>query len=181
MGKYNTTYDWMLSDGEGEKIVYAFFKDLAGNISSPVSYTTTVVLYKVNEDFSDSTFDSKLAISGSGSYPWAVKNSRFENTNDVISTTSASNIVFTPTNNVTLTFDYGISSRPDYDKLTITLKGSDGSNVTIANAISGTKNEKANQSLKAGVTYTLTVSYAKSWLVSWGYDNLAYIDNLVIE
>lgn len=38
---YATSYNWRLSDGEGEKTVYAFFKDEAGNVGSVASDTIT--------------------------------------------------------------------------------------------------------------------------------------------
>lgn len=37
--KYSRSYNWKLSDGDGNKIVYAFFKDKAGNVSRVVSDT----------------------------------------------------------------------------------------------------------------------------------------------
>ena len=37
--KYSSSYNWRLSDGDGEKTVYVFFKDSAGNISNAVSDT----------------------------------------------------------------------------------------------------------------------------------------------
>ena len=178
---YNTTYIWKLSEEFGSKTVYAFFRDKAGNISSAVSATTTVTVESIIEDFSDTTYNSALTISGSVSYPWTVANSRFESTNQgVNSSTSTSTIVFTANDTATLTFDYGVSSESEYDKLTITLTGSDSSSVTIANAISGTKSDSASQPLTAGVTYTLTLSYSKDISSSRG-DDIGYIDNLVIE
>ena len=180
---YNTTYSWTLSEGSGSKTVYAFFRDKAGNTSSAVSATTTVAAasMNVNENFSDTSYDSALTISGSGSYPWTVSNSRFESTNQGAgSSTSTSTIVFTATSAATLTFDYGVSSESNYDKLTITLTGSNSSSVIIANAISGTKSSSASQSLTAGVTYTLTLSYSKDSSINRG-DDIGYIDNLVIK
>lgn len=96
------------------------------------------------------------------------------------SSTSTSTIKFTPTVASNLTFDYGVSSESNYDKLTIKLTGSNGSSVTIANAISGTTTGAANQALVANVTYTLTLSYSKDSSMNKN-DDIGYIDNLIVK
>ncbi len=178
---YATSYSWTLSAGDGSKTVYAFFKDDAGNISSTTATTTVTSTYAVDENFSDSTYDSHLTIAGSDSYPWIVSNGQFQSNNKgVSSSTSTSTIQFTPTKNATLSFDYGVSSESNYDKLTITLAGN-GTTTTLVNAISGTTTgTKSNVSLTSGVTYTLTLSYKKDGSVNKN-DDIGYIDNLKIQ
>lgn len=178
---YATSYSWTLSDGDGSKTVYAFFKDDAGNISSTTATTTVTSTYAVDEDFSDSTYDSHLTIAGSGSYPWVVSNGQFQSNNKGVgSSTSTSTIQFTPTKSATLSFDYGVSSESNYDKLTITLAG-DGTTTTLVNAISGTTTgTQSNVSLTSGVTYTLTLSYTKDSSLDKN-DDIGYIDNLKIQ
>ena len=96
-----------------------------------------------------------------------------------VTSTRTCTIKFTPTASSTLIFDYGVSSETKYDKLTITLTGTNGSSVTIANAISGTTSSSASQALTANVTYTLTLSYTKDSSINKN-DDIGYIDNLVI-
>ena len=180
---YATSYSWTLTDGNGTKTVYGFFKDEAGNVSSAsATVTVTSIGFSVNEDFADTTYDKNLTITGSGSYPWTVSGGQFQSTNqNVNSSTSTSTIQFTPTSNAILSFNYGVSSESNYDKLTITLSGSSGSSTTLVNAISGTNTGKISSiKLSSGVTYTLTLSYSKDSSQSSGSD-IGYIDNLVIE
>ena len=180
---YATSYVWRLSEGTGSKTVYGFFKDEAGNISSTTATTTvtSIVEFVVNEDFADSTFDSKLTVAGSGSYPWVVADGQFQSNNKgVKSSTSASTIQFTPTLDANLFFDYGVSSEANYDKLTITLASS-SSSTTLVNAISGTKSGTiSNIALSSGVTYTLTLSYTKDSSTDKNLD-IGYISNLKIQ
>ena len=179
---YATSYSWTLSDGNGTKTVYGFFKDEAGNVSSTsATVTVTSIGFSVNENFADTTYDSNLTVAGSGSYPWIVSNGQFQSNNKgVNNSTSTSTIQFTPTVDATLSFDYGVSSESNYDKLTITLSRSSGSSTTLVNAISGTNTgKKSSIKLSSGVTYTLTLSYSKDGSASSGSD-IGYIDNLVI-
>ena len=179
---YATSYSWTLSDGNGTKTVYGFFKDEAGNVSSTsATVTVTSIGFSVNENFADTTYDSNLTVAGSGSYPWIVSNGQFQSNNKgVNNSTSTSTIQFTPTSNAILSFDYGVSSESNYDKLTITLSRSSGSSTTLVNAISGTNTGKISSiKLSSGVTYTLTLSYSKDGSASNGSD-IGYIDNLVI-
>ena len=179
---YATSYSWTLSDGNGTKTVYGFFKDEAGNVSSTsATVTVTSIGFSVNENFADTTYDSNLTVAGSGSYPWIVSNGQFQSNNKgVNNSTSTSTIQFTPTSNAILSFDYGVSSESNYDKLTITLSRSSGSSTTLVNAISGTNTGKISSiKLSSGVTYTLTLSYSKDGSASSGSD-IGYIDNLVI-
>ena len=181
---YATSYNWKLSDGLGIKTVYAFFKDRAGNISSAeaTKEVTEILAFTVNEDFSDTTFDSNITVSGSGSYPWTVTNGRFQSSNkNVSSSSSTSTIQFTPNADANLSFDYSVSSESGWDKLTITLTGSDSSSNTLVNAISGVNSGSITDiSLTSGVTYTLTLTYTKDSSAN-NNDDTAYIDNLVIE
>ena len=179
---YATSYSWTLSDGNGTKTVYGFFKDEAGNVSSTsATVTVTSIGFSVNENFADTTYDKNLTIAGSGSYPWKVSGGQFQSTNqNVNSSASTSTIQFTPTSNAILSFDYGVSSESNYDKLTITLSSSSGSSTTLVNEISGTNTGKISSiKLSSGVTYTLTLSYSKDSSQSSGSD-IGYIDNLVI-
>ena len=179
---YATSYSWTLSDGNGTKTVYGFFKDEAGNVSSTsATVTVTSIGFSVNENFADTTYDSNLTVAGSGSYPWIVSNGQFQSNNKGVNdSTSTSTIQFTPTSNAILSFDYGVSSESNYDKLTITLSRSSGSSTTLVNAISGTNTgKKSSIKLSSGVTYTLTLSYSKDGSASSGSD-IGYIDNLVI-
>lgn len=181
---YTSTTKWRLSDGTGNKTVYAFFKDVAGNISTTTASieVTSIVEFTVNEDFTDTTYDSNITITDGDTYPWSVVDGQFQSTNQgVNSSTSSSTISFTPTVDAILFFDYGVSSESGWDKLTITLTGSDSTSNLIADAISGTTTGSATDiSLTAGVTYTLTLSYTKD---SSGASNsdIGYIDNLVIQ
>lgn len=181
---YNTSLSWSLSEGLGEKTIYVFFKDEAGNYIGPFTANATVtVLWDAYETFDDDSFAGDLTITGSGSYPWAVNSAtgRFESTNKSVgSSTSSTTITFTPTSDMTLTFDYGVSSESRYDELTITLADSNGSSKTIANAISGTTTGSANEAVSANVTYTLTLSYEKDGSVN-SNDDIGYIDNLIVQ
>lgn len=180
---YTTSYVWRLSYGTGSKTVYAFFKDEAGNISSKTATTTvtSIVEFVVNEDFSDTTYDSNITVTGSGSYPWVVNNGQFQSNNKgVNSSTSSTTIQFTPTVGATLSFDYGVSSEANFDKLTITL-ASNSSTETLVSGISGTvTGAVSGQTLTEGVTYTLSLSYTKDSSGASGSD-IGYIDNLRIQ
>ena len=180
---YATSYVWRLSDGTGSKTVYAFFKDEAGNISSKTATTTvtSIVEFVVNEDFSDTTYDSNITVTGSGSYPWVVSNGQFQSNNKGVGgSTSSTTIQFTPTIDATLSFDYGVSSEPNYDKLTITLASS-SSTETLVSGISGTATGTiSGKTLTEGVTYTLSLSYTKDSSVDKN-DDIGYIDNLRIQ
>lgn len=179
---YATSYVWRLSDGTGSKTVYGFFRDEAGNISGTTATTTvTSISYEVYEDFADNTFDSNLTVVGSGSYPWVVADGQFRSNNKgVKSSTSKSTIQFTPTTDATLSFDYGVSSESNYDKLTITL-AENNTTTTLVNAISGTKTGTiSNITLTSGVTYILTLSYTKDSSTDKNFD-IGYISNLKIQ
>lgn len=177
---YATSYSWRLSDGTGSKTVYGFFQDEAGNISSKSATTTvtSIVEFVIDEDFSDSTYDSKITVAGSGSYPWVVSGGQFQSNNKgVNSSVSTSTIQFTPTVGATLSFDYGVSSETNFDKLTITLAGNN-TTTTLVNEFSGTKTGTVSGiALSEGVTYTLTLSYSKDGSSASGSD-IGYIDNL---
>ena len=180
---YATSYTWRLSDGTGSKTVYAFFRDEAGNISSKTATTTvtSIVEFVVNEDFADSTFDSNITVTGSGDYPWIVSSGQFQSNNvGKNSTDSISIIEFTPTVGATLYFDYGVSSEPNWDKLTIELEGN-GTKTTLVNAISGTKTGTISDiTLKENVTYTLRLTYSKDRSSASGSD-IGYIRSLRIQ
>ena len=182
---YATTYNWTLSSNNGEKTVYAFFKDKAGNIASASSSVTcnTCNAFIVDEDFNDTTYANDIVVSDGATYPWTVVSATGQftsNNKGVNSSSSISTISFTPTFASKLSFDWGVSSENNYDILTITLTGSDNSSVTLVNAQSGTKTGSITErALSANVTYTLTLTYKKDVSQSSGSD-IGYIDNLHI-
>ncbi len=177
-----------LTAGVTYTLTLTYSKDGSQSSGSDVGYidnlviTSNIVKFNVNEDFADSTYDSKITVSSTSSYPWAVSNGRFQSSNQgVASSTSSSKISFTPTLDSTLSFDYGVSSESNYDKLTITLTGSNSTSSTLVSAISGTSSgSKTGVSLVADVTYTLTLSYTKDGSADKNED-VGYIDNLVIS
>ena len=180
---YNTNYTWKFTDGVGSKKVYAFFKDKAGNISSTsaVAEVTSNVEFMVNEDFSDSIYDNNLSVFGNDDYSWIVSNGQFQSNNKTIKDSSSmSSIKFTPTVKSYLSFDYGVSSEADYDKLTITLETMDKT-VVLVDGISGNNIGTISRiELFEGVTYTLKLSYTKDGSGDKNYD-IGYIDNLTIQ
>ena len=182
--KFSNSYRYRLSEGTGDKTVYAFFKDKAGNVSTATASTVveSIVEFIAEEDFSDNTYDSNITIADGATYPWIVTNGRFQSNNKGVNASSSiSKISFTPTIDSTLSFDYGVSSETNYDKFTVTLAGSDSSSNILVEAISGVQSgSKTGISLSSGVTYTLTLSYAKDGSGA-SNDDIAYIDNLLIS
>ena len=95
-------------------------------------------------------------------------------------TTSTASITFTPTSLSNLSFDYGVSSESNYDKLTIELE-SDGRRKTLVNAISGIKEGTIDEEqLLANSTYKLILSYKKDSIGNRNSD-IGYIKRLTIE
>jgi len=169
---FNTTYRWGLSLNNGEKTVYAFFKDKAGNTAGAQASVTcnNCIPYTVNEDFADDTYDSNLTVERAS---WSVSDGQFKSTS-----VSTATIVFTPTSDCKLSFDYGISNVGN-GNLTITLTGTDSSSKTLVDWLVGTQTGSiTGETLKANVTYTLTLKLAADRYLRNGS---AYIDNLVIE
>jgi len=179
---FNTTYPWTLSPYSGKKTVYAFFKDKAGNVARAQASVTcnSCTGYIVNEDFSDTTYDSNLTLEGiGGRRQWLVSNGQLGSSTQATTAT----IAFTPTNDSKLSFDYGITADARASSvLTITLTGTDSSSRELLNRdITGeTYTENiTNITLNEGVTYTLTLNFDFSYTGWIGYGS-AYIDNLVI-
>jgi len=176
---FGTTYSWTLSPNNGEKTVYAFFKDKAGHTASTQTSVTcnNCVLYIVNEDFADDTYDSNLTIAGSGDYPWIVSEGQFiSNNKKQAVSTSTSTITFTPTQDSKLSFDCGMTSWGN--TLTITLTGTDSSNKSLVELTYLPTGSVTDEPLSAGVTYTLKL---ESYIDNEWTDSHAYIDNLKIE
>ena len=110
---------------------------------------------------------------------WNEETERFESGNKgVNSTTSQTSIEITLTEAATVSFDYGVSSEANYDKLTITAVIGENT-VTIANAISGTSESTFSYDLPAG-TYTLTFAYTKDGSSASGSD-VGWFSSLVID
>lgn len=182
---YSTSHRWRLASGTGDKTVYVFFKDKAGNTSS-VSASTTVSSiseYIVLENFDDTSYDSNLTVSGT----WAVVNGRFQSSalsnaaNPGATVTSTSTIVFKPTVDSIMSFDYGVSSESGVDKFSITFTGTDSTSKYLVNGISGVKTGSITGiKLTSGVTYTITLKYVKDGSVAKN-DDLAWVDNLMIS
>lgn len=179
--KYDKHYNWRLSDGIGEKVVYAFFKDEAGNISSSKSEVTMVRSlsdFYVVENFSSEDYDHHLIISGD----WVIANGRLQSSNvGKKNSESSSMIKFTPLVDSVLSFDYGISSETLYDVLNIKLIDANGISQELVQSASGIDNGSiSNIHLKKENTYTLVLSYQKDGSGDFG-DDIGYIDRLKIE
>ena len=115
-------------------------------------------------------------------YPWTYNaaTGRMESTNKGVgSSTSQTAVTVTLTGSATVSFNYGVSSEANYDKLTITAS-SDGTTIaTVANAISGVSESSFSTELAAG-TYTLTFAYTKDSSAN-GNNDLAWFSDVVIE
>jgi len=178
---FSTTYSWTLSPNNGEKTVYAFFKDKVGHTASAqasvICNNCVPMNYTVNEDFADDTYDSNLTIAGSGDYPWIVSEGQFISNNKKQDVgTSTSTITFTPTKDSRLSLDYGMTSWGN--TLKITLTGTDSSNKTLVELTYSTMGSVTDEPLSAGVTYTLKL---ESIIDNPWSDSYSYIDNLKIE
>ena len=192
---YATSYKYKFDKTNGSKIIYGFFKDYAGNMSSTsVSYSCTTCenAFEVNYPFDGSktiaqmNAEGLITIAGTSSdsaYDWVIDstNKYFKSGNyNVNSSTGSSTITFTPTMDCSLSFDYGVDSESNFDKLTITLN--DGStDTTLVNAISGSKTGSiTNQALTGDTTYVLKLKYVKDSSNHKNHD-IGYIKNFVIE
>ena len=192
---YATSYKYKFDKTNGIKTIYGFFKDYAGNISSTsktYSCTTCEDAFEVNYPFDGSktiaqmNAEGLITIAGTSSnsaYDWVIDstNKYFKSGNyNVNSSTGSSTITFTPTTDCSLSFDYGVGSETNFDKLTITLNDGITGNVLV-NAISGSKTGSiTNQALTGGTTYVLTLKYVKDSSNHTSPD-IGYIKNFVIE
>lgn len=124
---------------------------------------------------------SNISMTDTGDYPWIynVNDSRFTSSNKGVKGSSTSTITFTLTNGGKLSFNYGVSSRPSFDKLTIKLIPANGDEVIIANNISGINSGSYSSMLNAG-TYTLNFTFTKSYAYAQNSD-LGYFDSLVLK
>ena len=181
--KYSNEYSWRLSAGVGSKVVYAFFKDKAGNVSNEKITTNVVSVTEsiIDEDFSDIVYDNNLLISGEGSYPWVISDGRFQSNNRGINDSiSVSKIQFSVSADAILSFDYGVLSENNYDKLFISLIENE-KDMVLVKGISGVNTGKiSNVSLSNGKDYTLILSYQKDSSAS-NNEDMAYIDNLKVQ
>ena len=186
---YNKNYTYTLGNTKnGSKVIYGFFKDKAGNISSKsLTYKckTCSSTFTANYTFaSPATIDSinqENLIKIEGNWQFDEQNKYLKSSNyNQNETTSTAIITFTPTSLSNLSFDYGVSSESNYDKLTIELE-SDGRRKTLVNAISGIKEGTIDEEqLLANKTYKLILSYKKDSIGNRNSD-IGYIKRLTIE
>ena len=181
-----TTYEFAKKNGS--KTIYGFFKDEAGNISSKsLTYdcTTCESTFSANYTFDGSTtidnINNENIIKINGDWQIDTTNKYLKSNNyNVNNSISKTTITFTPTSNALLSFDYGVSSETNFDKLTITLS-SDQKNKTLVNGISGNKTGSiTDEALLSGQTYILTLTYQKDNLGNKNND-IGYIKNLLID
>ena len=161
-----------------------FLKDEAGNISSKsLTYdcTTCESTFSANYTFDGSTtidnINNENIIKINGDWQIDTTNKYLKSNNyNVNNSISKTTITFTPTSNALLSFDYGVSSETNFDKLTITLS-SDQKNKTLVNGISGNKTGSiTDEALLSGQTYILTLTYQKDNLGNKNND-IGYIKN----
>ena len=181
-----TTYEF--DKKNGSKTIYGFFKDEAGNISSKsLTYdcTTCESTFSANYTFDGSTtidnINNENIIKINGDWQIDTTNKYLKSNNyNVNNSISKTTITFTPTSNALLSFDYGVSSETNFDKLTITLS-SDQKNKTLVNGISGNKTGSiTDEALLSGQTYILTLTYQKDNLGNKNND-IGYIKKLLID
>ena len=189
---YQKEYDYYLDNKDGIKTIYGFFKDKAGNISNKsLTYNceTCSKAFTISYNFdgtkniNEINNEKYIKLESNSQYPWIIDsiNKYLTSTNKGIDNT-ISNITITikPTTKATLSFDYGVSSEANYDKLTITIKEGT-SNSVLVNSISGTKEDKiTNYNLDKDKTYELILSYKKDEKGSVGKD-IGYIKNIIIK
>lgn len=166
----------------------AFFKDKAGNISSKsLTYKckTCSSTFTANYTFAPpatiNSINQENLIKIEGNWQIDEQNKYLKSSNyNQNETTSTAIITFTPTSLSNLSFDYGVSSESNYDKLTIELE-SDGRRKTLVNAISGIKKGTIDEEqLLANKTYKLILSYKKDSIGNRNSD-IGYIKRLTIE
>lgn len=189
---YQKQQELELDNIDGIKTIYAFFKDKAGNISKK---SLTYNCETCNKAFTASyNFDGTktietinkegyINIKYDSVNPWNIdtNNKYLRSTNKGLdNSTSQTTISINPTTNATLSFDYGVSSEANYDKLTITIKNKDNTTVLV-NSISGTKEDKIkNYNLEAEKEYQLILNYKKDEKGNVGQD-IGYIKNIIIK
>ena len=178
-----TTTDVIPANGhtedESQTVVAALYKDCVCSICD--------VSYRVWNDSRiqymslDDTIVSDITLTDNGNYPWVYNETRqrFESScNSVNNGSSETTVSITLTGTGIVSFDYGVSSEANFDKLTIAANIGE-TTVTIANAISGTQSNSFEQELEAG-TYSLTFTYKKDGSSNSG-DDCGWISNLKIE
>ncbi|MBR3162420.1 MAG: hypothetical protein IKF19_06800 [Bacilli bacterium] len=190
--RYQEEYDLVLDSTDGIKTIYAHFKDKAENISSK---SLTYDCETCNESFTASyNFDGSktieeinkeeyISISTDNNNPWQIdqNNKYLASTNkNIDNSVSETTITIKPTTNATLSFDYGVSSESNYDKLSIVIENNGSKNILV-NSISGTKEDRIkNYNLTKNETYILSLKYTKDNKGNVGKD-IGYIKNIIIK
>ena len=189
---YQKEYEYILDNTNELKTIYAFFQDKAGNISKKsLTYDcetcndafTITYNFDGSKSIENINKEKYLNIDNKEKYPWMIDttNKYLKSTNkNINSTTSLTTINIKPTTNAKLSFDYGVSSEANYDKLTIIIKNKESSTVLV-NAISGTKEDKiTNYQLLKDEEYKLILNYTKDNKGSTSND-IGYIKNIIIK
>lgn len=115
-----------------------------------------------------------VSFSSNNSYEWEWDSgsNRLRSTNSTINnSTSQTTITISCPSSCSFSFDYAVSSEPNYDKLTILLD-----NQTIVNGISGSISNTYNGTL-AGGSHSLVLEYVKDESAKSG-DDRAYLSNV---
>lgn len=113
-----------------------------------------------------------LSYSSQNSYEWRWAGDRFQSSNQSMhSTTSQTTITLTAPTACQMSFDYGVSSESNYDKLYISVDGK-----VIVNNISGSQAGAHASMLSAG-THSLVLKYSKDGSTNAGSD-CGYISNM---
>ena len=161
--------------------------------------------FNINEDFADTTWDSNITnISspttdvtvGSTDYTfaWSATDGQFKTNTGSVTASSytgatltsgniTSTIIFTPTSNRTLSFDYGLVMN-DSSPATLTIKLTNNDDVSVTAATTSTY----TASLTANTTYTLELVVSHTTKATYSFMGgsakttaYAYIDNLVVS
>ncbi|MEE3343332.1 MAG: hypothetical protein VZS44_04495 [Bacilli bacterium] len=189
---YQEEYEYILDNKNGVKTIYSFFQDKAGNISNKsLTYDCETCSDSFNASYifdgtktiENINAEKRINISSNSPQPWIIdsQNKYLKSTNtNINNSASISTITIKPTAPASLSFEYGVSSEANYDKLTITIKDENTSN-TLVNSISGTKEDKiTNYNLEADKTYELILNYKKDEKGNIGKD-IGYIKNIIIK
>ena len=189
---YKKEYELELNNIDGIKTIYSFFKDKAGNTTSKsITYNcetctesfTASYNFDGTKSIDDINKEGYINIDKKNTYSWLIdtNNKYLSSINKGIdNSTSESIITIKPTANATLSFDYGVSSEANYDKLTISIMNENNTDVLV-NSISGTKEDKVtNYNLEKDKTYKLILNYKKDNKGNVGKD-IGYIKNIIIK
>lgn len=185
---YGNKYDVLFDKNDGVKTIYSFFKDKAGNVSTKsLTYNcetcdkafTASYSFDGIKSVDEINKEKYINIVSDGNYSWKIDgvNKYFCSTNmGMNSTISKSIIKIKPTASANLSFEYGVSSEANYDKLKISINDN-----VLVNYVSGTVVDKiVNYKLEADKEYKLVLEYIKDSKGNVGRD-IGYIKNLVIK